>query len=159
MAISGKVSLVAIPANVLVEPAVPPATVIGVLAAVVAPMWGTGADGLAWLASWPASWIALVGHQGARVPGAVVGWSQSGVGALLLAGTCWGGTYLLRTRRARLVGLAVAIGVAFVAIPVQLSATVAGGTGAGRALLGGEVVVVEVVTALVLLRICRRAPP
>ena len=46
-ALSGRVSLVAVPANVLAEPAVPVATVFGFGAAVIAPIWASGARGLA----------------------------------------------------------------------------------------------------------------
>ena len=41
--LSGQVSLVAVPANILVEPVVAPATVLGFAAAVLAPLWLTGA--------------------------------------------------------------------------------------------------------------------
>src|SRR5207302_7871422 len=52
--ISGTVSLVAVPANLLAEPAVAPATILGVATALVSPPWPSGAEFLAWLASWPA---------------------------------------------------------------------------------------------------------
>ena len=42
--ISGTVSLVAVAANLAAAPAVAPATVLGVLAAVVSPVWLTGGD-------------------------------------------------------------------------------------------------------------------
>src|ERR1700722_13640525 len=52
-AISGRVSLVAVPANVLAEPVVVVITVLGFAAAVVAPLWLGAGAALAWLAGWP----------------------------------------------------------------------------------------------------------
>lgn len=80
-----QVSLVAVPANVLVAPAVAPATVVGVLAAVVAPVWPQGAAWLAWLAGWPVRWVAAVARTGADVPHAAVPWPAGPAGAVLLA--------------------------------------------------------------------------
>src|SRR5262249_61814817 len=60
--LSGTVSLVAIPANLLAEPAVAPATILGVVAALVSVVWAAGAQFLAWLGSWPARWLVAVAH-------------------------------------------------------------------------------------------------
>ena len=65
--ISGTVSLVAVPANLLAVPAIAPATVLGVLAAVMSPIWPAGAEFVAWLASWPAWWLVVIARQGARL--------------------------------------------------------------------------------------------
>jgi competence protein ComEC len=51
---TGTVSIVAVPANLVAVPVVPAATLLGVGAAVVSPVWPGGAAFLAWLASWPA---------------------------------------------------------------------------------------------------------
>lgn len=83
--ISGTVSLVAIAANLAAAPVVAPATVLGVLAAVVSPVWLPGGEFLAWLASWPAQWLVLVARVGARMPAAVVAWPGGWAGGLLLA--------------------------------------------------------------------------
>jgi competence protein ComEC len=79
------VSLAAVPANLLAEPAVAPATVVGVLAAAVAPVWPTGGHALAWLASWATGWIAAVAHRLASTPVAALPWPGGIAGALLLA--------------------------------------------------------------------------
>ncbi len=81
-----QLSLVAVPANVLVAPAVAPATVLGVVAALLAPLWPQGAAGVAWLGGWSVRWIALVARQGADLPHAAVGWPAGAGGAALLAG-------------------------------------------------------------------------
>jgi len=47
------VSLVSVPANLLAEPAVAPATVLGLLAAALAPMSPPAAHAVAWLGAWP----------------------------------------------------------------------------------------------------------
>ncbi|SCG50557.1 ComEC/Rec2 family competence protein [Micromonospora coxensis] len=84
-AISGTVSLVAVPANLLAVPAIAPATVLGVLAAAVSPLWPAGAEFVAWLASWPAWWLVTVARVGARLPAGTLPWPGGVSGALLLA--------------------------------------------------------------------------
>ncbi len=81
-----QLSLVAVPANVLVAPAVAPATVLGVVAALLAPLWPQGAAGVAWLGGWSVRWIALVARHGADLPHAAVPWPAGPGGAALLAG-------------------------------------------------------------------------
>ncbi len=93
-AVSGRVSLVAIPANLLAAPAVAPATLLGVLAAVTAPLSGGVAAACAWLAGWPVRWIVGVAERGAGVPDAALGWPAGARGAVLLALACYGGALL-----------------------------------------------------------------
>ncbi|MEU6350633.1 ComEC/Rec2 family competence protein [Streptomyces sp. NPDC047072] len=83
--LSARVSLVAVPCNLLVEFAVAPATVLGFAALAAAPVAMPVAKGLAWCASWPAGWIADVARTGAALPGGGVDWPGSWTGALLLA--------------------------------------------------------------------------
>lgn len=85
-AISAKVSLVAVPANLLAAPAVVPATLFGVLTALTAPWCPPLGRALAQLAGVPAGGIVAVAHLGARLPGAAVSWPGGGTGAALLAG-------------------------------------------------------------------------
>ncbi|MBW8795327.1 MAG: ComEC/Rec2 family competence protein [Streptomyces sp.] len=84
--LSARVSLVAVPCNLLAEIAVAPATVLGFGALAVAPVAMPVAKMLAWCASWPAGWIAGIARTGAGLPGAGVDWPGSWSGALLLAG-------------------------------------------------------------------------
>lgn len=87
-AISGRVSLVAIPANVLAEPVVPVATVFGFGAALVAPMWLGGGSALAWVAGWPCRWLVLVADRAGGLSGASLAWPGGISGGLaLLAAT------------------------------------------------------------------------
>ncbi|MFF1279334.1 ComEC/Rec2 family competence protein [Streptomyces sp. NPDC058299] len=83
--LSARVSLVAVPCNLLAELAVAPATVLGFAALATAPVAMPVARALAWCASWPAGWIAGVARTGAALPGAGVDWPGSWPGALLLA--------------------------------------------------------------------------
>jgi competence protein ComEC len=83
--LSGAISLVAVPANLLVVPAIAPATLLGVAAAVVSPIWPGAAEFLAWLAHWPVKWLVLVATNGARVPSGALPWPDGLPGALLLA--------------------------------------------------------------------------
>ncbi|MBK3571830.1 ComEC/Rec2 family competence protein [Streptomyces sp. MBT62] len=83
--LSARVSLVAVPCNLLAELAVAPATVLGFAALATAPVMMPVAKVLAWGASWPAGWIADVARTGAAQPGGGVDWPGSWTGALLLA--------------------------------------------------------------------------
>ncbi|MFJ3302263.1 ComEC/Rec2 family competence protein [Streptomyces sp. NPDC086549] len=83
--LSARVSLVAVPCNLLAEAAVAPATVLGFGALASAPVAIPAAKALAWCASWPAGWITGVARAGAALPGGGVDWPGSWAGALLLA--------------------------------------------------------------------------
>ncbi|MFH8799601.1 ComEC/Rec2 family competence protein [Streptomyces sp. NPDC017936] len=83
--LSARVSLVAVPCNLLVEFAVAPATVLGFAALAAAPVAMPVAEALAWCASWPAGWIAGVARTGAALPGAGLDWPGGWTGASLLA--------------------------------------------------------------------------
>ncbi|MFF8030865.1 ComEC/Rec2 family competence protein [Streptomyces sp. NPDC016626] len=82
--LAARVSLVAIPCNLLVEFALAPATVLGFLALATAPVAMPAAQALAWCAGWPAQWIARVARTGAALPGAGVDWPGSWAGAAAL---------------------------------------------------------------------------
>lgn len=87
-AISDQVSLVAVLANLLVAPAVAPATVLGVVATLLAPISERLAAVAGWLAGRAAWWIITVAERGADLPGAAVQWSATGPALLLLAALC-----------------------------------------------------------------------
>ncbi|MEU7394040.1 ComEC/Rec2 family competence protein [Streptomyces albogriseolus] len=82
--LSARVSLVAIPCNLLAEAALAPATVLGFLALAAAPVAMPLAKAVAWCAGWPAGWIARVARTGAAMPGAGVDWPGSWAGAAAL---------------------------------------------------------------------------
>ncbi|MCW2685108.1 MAG: hypothetical protein JWP33_3021, partial [Blastococcus sp.] len=72
--LSGTVSLVSLPANLLAAFAVAPATVLGLAATVLAVPLPPLADALVWCAGWPTRWLVLVAQRAAAVPDAVAGW-------------------------------------------------------------------------------------
>ncbi|MFH9763477.1 ComEC/Rec2 family competence protein [Streptomyces anulatus] len=84
--LASRVSLVAVPCNLLAEFAVAPATVLGFAALAVAPVAPPAAELLAGIASWPVGWIATVARTGADLPGAEAQWPGGWSGAALLAG-------------------------------------------------------------------------
>jgi len=120
--LSGQVSLVAVAANLLVAPVVAPATVLGVLAAVVAPLHEGTARFLVRLAGPEASWLITVGRRAAEVPGAAVEWPDGWTGGLLLAGVLVVAYGLLRLRRVRVLLVAAVLGAVLVLVPVRVVA-------------------------------------
>ena len=60
----------AVLANALAEPAVAPATVAALSAALLGPYWQAGAAWCAWASSWATGWIAWVAQACADLPGA-----------------------------------------------------------------------------------------
>lgn len=96
--LSPTVALYAVPANVLVAPAVAPATVLGLLAALVSPWWHAAGVVLAELAGLACWWIATVARVAASLPGAQVAWTPGLLGAILLAAGTTAGLVLLLGR-------------------------------------------------------------
>ena len=118
-ALGGMVSTVAVPANLLAAPAVPPATVLGVLAAVLSAVWAGGAHAVALLAGLPAAWIVAIAEHGAALPAAAVSWPGGATGGSILCGAlvalAWAGRYAPVRRAA----LAAAVGALLIALPAQ----------------------------------------
>ncbi|MFJ5993881.1 ComEC/Rec2 family competence protein [Streptomyces sp. NPDC092370] len=82
--LSARVSLVAVPCNLLAEFAIAPATVLGFAAMATAPVAMPMAKALAWCAHWPAGWIARIARTGAALPGGGIDWPGTWAGAALL---------------------------------------------------------------------------
>lgn len=119
---AGQVSMVAVVANLLAAPVVAPATVLGVLAAVVAPVVPWLAELLVRLTGPEADWLILVAGHAADMPGAVIAWPSGWLGGLLLAGCVALLVLALRQRRLRvLIGL-VLTGLLVVLVPVRVIA-------------------------------------
>ncbi|WP_426569543.1 ComEC/Rec2 family competence protein [Streptomyces canus] len=116
--LSARVSLVAVPCNLLVEFVVAPATVLGFAALATAPVAMPVAEALAWCASWPAGWIAGVARTGAALPGAGVDWPGGWGGASLLA-LATAGAVLLGRRMLRHPVLCAACGALLLLVVVQ----------------------------------------
>lgn len=119
---AGEISVVSIAANILAAPAVPPATVLGTVTAVLATFWPAAARLSATLAGPEVEWLILVARHASRVPGAVVPWPGGWWGAVLALVAVTLLVYALRRRRLR-IGLAlVLVSVLLVAVPVQVIA-------------------------------------
>ena len=111
VAISGQVGLLAVPANLLAVPAVASATILGVLAALAAPISLPVAQGLAWLAWLPTHWLVLVARTGAHQPGAQLLLPTGWAGALAMLAITGGVLLVLQHRRLRRVVAAASVGV------------------------------------------------
>jgi competence protein ComEC len=119
VAIAGQASLAAVPANILVAPAVAPATVFGAAAALVSVPSDAAASLLGWLAGLPAGWIVLVARHGARLPGAVMDWPEGGRGVLFAAAVALGSVVVLPAVLRRPI-MSVAAGLVLVVVLIRL---------------------------------------
>ncbi len=116
-AISGQVSLVAVIANLLVAPAVGPATVCGLAAGLLTLVSATLGQLLGNVAGWCVSWIILVARRGADLPAASTEWRTGAVALAALSVICVAiaviGPRVVRRRTAGLAcGLLVVVAVA-----------------------------------------------
>jgi competence protein ComEC len=118
--LSGQVSLVTVLANLVVVPAVAPATVLGVLAAILSPLSAEVATACAWLAKPAVGWLILVADRAAAVPGSVVPWPDGVLGAVLLAGILLVLLVFFRSPRWRALLLAILVGLLLVLIPTRV---------------------------------------
>ncbi|MFE6056303.1 ComEC/Rec2 family competence protein [Kitasatospora sp. NPDC056446] len=100
--LSGHISLIGIPCNLLAELAVAPATLLGFGVLVLQPLLPDVAHLLAVPAGMPAGWLALVARRGAELPGGQLiwpgGWFGTVTVALVVLGTCWAAPLLLPRR-------------------------------------------------------------
>ncbi len=117
--LSGQVSLVAVLTNLLAVPAVAPATVLGVLAAVAAALHPGTAAVLVQLAGPAVGWLVGVGHHGSAVPDGVVQWPGGASGALLLALLVGTGLIAMRAHRLRVLAAAGLVGALLVLVPTR----------------------------------------
>ncbi|MFI8459433.1 ComEC/Rec2 family competence protein [Kitasatospora sp. NPDC085464] len=100
--LSGHISLVGIPCNLLAEPAVAPATLLGFGVLVLQPFLPGLARLLAVPAGVPAGWLALVARRGAEPSGGQLAWPGGWFGtvtvALAVLALCWAAPLLLPRR-------------------------------------------------------------
>jgi len=117
-----RVSLISLPANMLVVPVVALVTVLGLAAALVAPVWPWLAEVLLRAADLPLRWIVWVAERAARTPGAVLPWPGGACGALLLVAVIVGSIMLLRRRRIRWLAAAACFGIVVSGVSVRVLA-------------------------------------
>jgi competence protein ComEC len=101
VALSGQLGLLSVPANLLAVPAVAPATILGLAAALAAPVSVHLATAIAWSAWLPTTWLVRVAATGARMPGAAIPWRSGYAGAALLVVLTAAGAMVLHAPRLR----------------------------------------------------------
>jgi competence protein ComEC len=106
-ALAGQISLAAVPANIVAMPAVGLATVGGVVAAFVAPVWMPGAQAAAWVAGVPTGWLVRVAEYSAAMPASTLAWLDGWAGVLAVLAAVAAGAFVLRRRSLRRVVAAV----------------------------------------------------
>ncbi|MFI9593020.1 ComEC/Rec2 family competence protein [Nonomuraea sp. NPDC052265] len=116
---SGQLTLVAVPANLLVAPAVAPATLLGFAAALVAPIWPEAAAMLVVPAGYAVGWIVTVARWAVNVPLATVSWPGGLPGLVLLAVAAAVAIPVLRHRPWRRMALVAAGAVLVVVLVVR----------------------------------------
>ncbi len=83
--LQGDVAVIAVIANLLAAPMVAITTVSGIVIAISASVWLPLGAGVAWLAAWPALWIAGVARVSSSLPFGHVDWLDGAPGAWSLA--------------------------------------------------------------------------
>lgn len=119
VALSGRVSLVAIVANALVAPVVGLITVIGAVGAVVAGVWGDAAVWVLWCARPPMWWLLGVADRAAAVPGATMTVPGGAVGGSVATVLVVAVVAALRWSHTRRLLAVAALGVSIVLFPVR----------------------------------------
>jgi len=120
--VAGQISLVAIVANALAAPVVAPATVLGVVATLVAPPVPWLAELLVELAGPEVHWLIIVARRAAEVPSAEIAWPSGWWGGLLLLAVIAVMAWVSRRRRSRALVVAALVGAALAAAPIRLIA-------------------------------------
>ncbi|VTR76841.1 ComEC/Rec2 family competence protein [Cellulomonas hominis] len=100
--LSPTVPVYAVLANVAAAPAVPVATVGGLVAALLSPWWPAGAAACAQLAGAACWWIARVACTATGLPGAQLAWVGGAAGPVLLACACGAALVLVLACRRRM---------------------------------------------------------
>jgi competence protein ComEC len=118
--LTGELSLVSIAANLLVAPAIPVATLLGALAAAVAPLAMPIARLVVRPAGLAAGWIVMVARNAAGVPHATLQWRDGLLGAVSLLLVMAAVVLVLRRRRLRRIGAAVCAGLLVTAVVMRI---------------------------------------
>ncbi|MEU1994914.1 ComEC/Rec2 family competence protein [Nocardia gamkensis] len=120
IALTGRLSLVAVLANVLVAPVIAPITVVGAGGAVLASLWSPLADLVLRCATPPLWWLLWVARHAAALPGASVAVPGGVAGGLIAGAVVAGAIAGMRARAVRRIAAAMVLGVAVVLVPVRL---------------------------------------
>lgn len=120
IALTGRLSLVTVLANVLVSPVIAPVTVAGAGGAVLASLWAPLADLVLRCAAPPLWWLLWVARHAAALPGASVAVPGGAVGGVIAGVVVAIVVAASRARAVRRVAAAVVLGVAVVLVPVRI---------------------------------------
>ncbi|WP_194819097.1 ComEC/Rec2 family competence protein [Nocardia sp. XZ_19_385] len=120
VALTGRVSVLAVLANVLVAPVIAPITVLGAAAAVLSCIWAPPAELLLRCAAPPVWWLLSVAERAASLPGATVAVPGGVVGGVVAAVLVAIAVWALRSAMLRRITVVVLIGTATVLIPVRI---------------------------------------
>ncbi|WP_217998028.1 ComEC/Rec2 family competence protein [Nocardia paucivorans] len=120
IALTGRLGLVAVAANVLAAPVVAPITVLGAVAAVIAPMWMPLAEVILHCAGPPLWWLLTVADRAAAIPGATVSVPGGTTGGLVAAVLVVVGIGAVHSSGVRRAVAAAAVGVVAVLLPVSV---------------------------------------
>ncbi len=101
-AISGQLSLVAVIANLVVAPVIPPITVLGTAAAALCPVWPAAGDLLIRFTGPEVWWLVHVAHGAAALPGAAITVPSGWPGLAVVGISALGSVMLWRWRWFRL---------------------------------------------------------
>ncbi|GEA83888.1 hypothetical protein GCM10009774_14650 [Cellulomonas gelida] len=102
LVVSGTVTPWGVLANIVAAPAVAPATLLGLLSAVLAPWWPGAATAVSAAAGAACWWIGAVARRSAALPGAQLEWLPGLAGTVLLVAVGVAAARLLLGRRHRL---------------------------------------------------------
>lgn len=120
IALTGRVSLVAVLANVLVAPVIAPITVAGACGAALSILWSPLADSVLRCAVPPLWWLLWVARYAAALPGASLAVPGGSAGGLIAGVVVVGAIAALRAGAARRIAAVIVVGVAVVLVPVRL---------------------------------------
>lgn len=128
-ALSGSVSVVAVVANVLVAPVLPPLTVLGSLVVLCGAVWSPGAELLARGAAPMLWWLLEVADRAAALPTAELTVPAGAAGAVTVVAAIVCGWVVARHRRLRRIVAVAALAAAAVCVPVWIGRPGWPGTG------------------------------
>ncbi|MBC6463410.1 ComEC/Rec2 family competence protein, partial [Actinomadura sp. HBU206391] len=118
--LTGELSLVAIGANLLAAPAIAPATLLGALAAAIAPIAMPPARLLVWPAGLAVGWIVGVAQAAADVPYGTLRWKDGALGAASLLVMAALAALVLRSPRLRRITAAACAGLLLMAVALRI---------------------------------------
>lgn len=121
VALTGRLGLVTVAANILVAPVVAPITVIGAAGAVAASVWMPFAELILRCAAPPLWWLLTVADRAAAIPGAMVPVPGGTAGGLVSAVIVVVGIGALRSAGGRRLITAAVMGMAAVVIPLSVA--------------------------------------